>query len=157
MQMRSVGSSFDSNKIDCKHVDFLLCDAKTMKPIAGIELDDKSHQREDRKERDEFVEKVFQSARLPLVRFPAKFTYSTNELSAALKPHLNISVSPAPVNPAVPTAIPPTPTVKTTPPCPKCGSEIILRTAKSGANQGDPLWGCSKFSTCRGMVKYENV
>jgi hypothetical protein len=37
-----------TNKIDRKHVDFLLCDAKTMQPIAGIELDDKSHQREDR-------------------------------------------------------------------------------------------------------------
>ena len=43
------------NKIDRKHVDFLLCDPQTVKPILGIELDDKSHQREDRKKRDEFV------------------------------------------------------------------------------------------------------
>ena len=29
-----------TNKIDRKHVDFLLCDPVTMRPIAGIELDD---------------------------------------------------------------------------------------------------------------------
>src|SRR5450432_4184886 len=39
-----------TNKIDRKHVDFLLCDAATMQPILGIELDDKSHQRPDRQD-----------------------------------------------------------------------------------------------------------
>lgn len=34
------------NKINRKHVDFLLCDPMTMRPVAGIELDDASHQRE---------------------------------------------------------------------------------------------------------------
>src|SRR5687768_12144430 len=57
-----------TNKIDRKHVDFLLCDQKTIRPILGIELDDKSHQRLDRQERDEFVENVFVKAKLPLVR-----------------------------------------------------------------------------------------
>ncbi|MCA9023360.1 MAG: DUF2726 domain-containing protein, partial [Planctomycetaceae bacterium] len=28
------------NKIDRKHVDFLLCDTKNMQPLLGIELDD---------------------------------------------------------------------------------------------------------------------
>jgi hypothetical protein len=28
------------NKIDRKHVDFLLCDPKTVRPLVGIELDD---------------------------------------------------------------------------------------------------------------------
>ena len=47
-----------TNKIDRKHVDFLLCDSNTLKPILGIELDDKSHQRADRQERDNFVNHV---------------------------------------------------------------------------------------------------
>jgi hypothetical protein len=33
------------NKIAYKHVDFLLCDPKSMQPIVGIELDDSSHSR----------------------------------------------------------------------------------------------------------------
>ena len=32
-----------TNKIDRKHVNFLLCDRKTVRPIVGIALDDKSH------------------------------------------------------------------------------------------------------------------
>jgi hypothetical protein len=36
------------NKIDRKHVDFLICDAKTMRLRFAIELDDSSHQRRDR-------------------------------------------------------------------------------------------------------------
>lgn len=142
-----------TNKIDRKHVDFLLCDAKTMRPIAGIELDDKSHQRDDRQARDEFVEKVFQSARLPLVRFPAKFSYSTAELSSELKPYLDVTVPAIPDNPPG-KAVPIAPTLKAAPSCPKCGSEMVLRTAKSGANQGNQFWGCPKYPNCRGVLKY---
>ena len=60
------------NKIDRKHVDFILSDPRTVRPLVGIELDDKSHQRSDRQTRDEFVEHVFQAAHLPLVRIPVK-------------------------------------------------------------------------------------
>jgi hypothetical protein len=60
-----------TNRVDRKHVDFLLCDPRTMRPLDGLELDDRSHQRSDRQQRDEFVESVFTAARLPLVRIPA--------------------------------------------------------------------------------------
>src|SRR4051812_44743306 len=36
------------NRINQKHVDFLLCNPKSMKPMLGIELDDASHKRSDR-------------------------------------------------------------------------------------------------------------
>ncbi len=35
--------------------------------------------------------------------------------------------------------------------CPKCGSELIQRTAKSGTNAGKPFYGCSSFPKCRFM------
>lgn len=54
------------NHIERKHVDFLLCDPTTMRPLMGIELDDKSNQREDRKERDRLINGVFEAAGLPL-------------------------------------------------------------------------------------------
>ncbi len=37
--------------------------------------------------------------------------------------------------------------------CPKCGSEMILRTAKKGKNTGKQFWGCSRFPNCRGVLK----
>jgi hypothetical protein len=73
------------NKIDRKHVDFLLCNPKTAKPILGIELDDKSHMRRDRQERDDFVDKAFAAANLPLARISVKISYSTSELDALLR------------------------------------------------------------------------
>ncbi|MDZ7753296.1 MAG: restriction endonuclease [Gammaproteobacteria bacterium] len=34
--------------------------------------------------------------------------------------------------------------------CPKCGSEMVLRTAKKGANAGFTFLGCTRFPQCRG-------
>ncbi len=135
-----------TNKIDRKHVDFLLCDPKTVRPILGIELDDKSHQRQDRQERDAFVENVFAAAKLPLVRVPVKFSYSVTDLAAFLQPFLGKKETPAPQSTVVQVA-------NGSPNCPKCGTEMILRTAKSGANQGEKFWGCSNYPQCRGTLK----
>jgi predicted RNA-binding Zn-ribbon protein involved in translation (DUF1610 family) len=33
--------------------------------------------------------------------------------------------------------------------CPKCGRPMVIRTAKSGENQGNQFWGCSGFPKCR--------
>jgi restriction system protein len=36
------------------------------------------------------------------------------------------------------------------PKCPSCGSEMVGRTAKRGANAGSKFWGCSQYPRCRG-------
>lgn len=36
--------------------------------------------------------------------------------------------------------------------CPKCGSMMVMRTAKQGANIGKSFWGCANFPQCRGTV-----
>lgn len=33
--------------------------------------------------------------------------------------------------------------------CPRCGSDLVLRIAKKGANVGSQFWGCSAFPKCR--------
>ncbi|MFA7054578.1 MAG: restriction endonuclease [Kiritimatiellia bacterium] len=38
------------------------------------------------------------------------------------------------------------------PACPKCGSAMVLRTAKKGANAGGQFWGCSRYPECRGII-----
>jgi restriction system protein len=37
------------------------------------------------------------------------------------------------------------------PVCPRCGSEMVMRTARQGANAGQSFWGCPKFPECRGI------
>jgi hypothetical protein len=69
------------NRIQQKHVDFLLCDPTTLRPRLAIELDDASHQRPDRRDRDLFVDDVFQAAQLPILHIPAARSYSPVALS----------------------------------------------------------------------------
>ena len=73
------------NKISAKHVDFLLIQKSDGRPIIGIELDDKSHEAEERKARDGLVDSVFASAGLPLLHVPAKQAYDPRELHRQLE------------------------------------------------------------------------
>jgi predicted RNA-binding Zn-ribbon protein involved in translation (DUF1610 family) len=135
-----------TNKIDRKHVDYLLCDPQTVRPTLGIELDDKSHQRPDRQERDEYVDNVFSTAKLPLIRISVKHSYSVSELTSLLKPYF-VSKKTSTMQSVVVDGN------KTIPKCPKCGGEMVLRTAKNGSNQGEKFWGCSSYPHCRGILK----
>lgn len=55
--------------INGKSVDFLLCERSTLRPVCAIELDDYTHNRDDRISRDAEVERIFAYAGLTLVRF----------------------------------------------------------------------------------------
>jgi hypothetical protein len=33
--------------------------------------------------------------------------------------------------------------------CPKCGADMVLRTARRGAKAGSQFWGCSNYPRCR--------
>ena len=68
------------NKILAKHIDFVLCDPNSLEIIMGIELDDSSHQRADRIERDKFVDRAFDSAGIPLLRIPVRSKYFAREV-----------------------------------------------------------------------------
>lgn len=72
------------NKIQSKHVDFVLCSKSPIKPVLAIELDDSTHQRLDRVQRDLFVDDLFKTAGLPLIHVAAKRTYNISELRDAI-------------------------------------------------------------------------
>lgn len=76
------------NKIDRKHVDFVICDSSTMQPSLAIELDDSSHERKDRTERDVFVDQVFEAAELPLLHVRVVQTYDATGLEEQIRKRL---------------------------------------------------------------------
>jgi hypothetical protein len=39
--------------------------------------------------------------------------------------------------------------------CAKCGSPLVLRTARFGANAGSKFYGCTKYPACRYVAKFE--
>jgi len=55
--------------IDEKSVDFVICDKAYIKPLLAIELDDSTHDQENRRKRDIEVERILSNANLTLLRF----------------------------------------------------------------------------------------
>lgn len=67
-------------KVMAKHVDFVLCELQTLRPLLVIELDDSSHRRRDRMERDAFVNQVMATIGLPIWHVPCASRYSVADL-----------------------------------------------------------------------------
>jgi len=53
-------------RIKSRHVDFLVCDRATTKPLLAIELDGKSHNGAQRQKRDDFVDELYKAIGLPI-------------------------------------------------------------------------------------------
>lgn len=69
------------NKIDRKTVDFVLFDRQSFSPVMVIELDDSSHNDENRKIRDGFVDNVMKNIGLKIIHVKTSYAYSTEELN----------------------------------------------------------------------------
>ena len=68
------------SRISAKHFDFLLVRAGDLSFVCAIELNDRSHGKFLRRRRDAWMETICDSARLPLVTFAARRSYSAREL-----------------------------------------------------------------------------
>lgn len=58
------------SRIKSRHVDFLVCDQATTKPLLALELDGKSHNALDRQGRDQFVDELYKAIELPIKHIP---------------------------------------------------------------------------------------
>jgi very-short-patch-repair endonuclease len=70
--------------INRKSVDFVLCDKEHLSPKLAIELDDRTHERPDRQERDRRVEGILKQAGIPLLRIN-NVSYNKEELIERIK------------------------------------------------------------------------
>jgi very-short-patch-repair endonuclease len=163
------------NRIHQKHVDFVLCRPDTLDVAAVVELDDASHRRKDRAERDEFVDKALSTAGIPIVHFAVCKGYSVQEITAKLAEVLPLSSEssePVALSGVVPVVHEPLEsaawpvdemiaenvTVKmpqdqaseqVAPICSACSFPMVKRLAKKGPNAGKWFWACSAFPKCR--------
>jgi hypothetical protein len=72
------------NRIAMKHADFVLCHPETMVPHLVIELDDPSHEAEDRQARDAFVDQLYGAVGLPVLHVPTARQYEGAALREAI-------------------------------------------------------------------------
>lgn len=171
------------NRINQKHVDFVLCRPNSLEVAAAIELDDSSHRQRNRAERDKFVDRALSSAGITMIRFPAKKGYVVQEVKAKLAEFMllnsvekretapefveaseNMVVSPFQAakpeerlqSPAENYTAEPKATEKiATPNCPACNSEMVKRQAKRGKYTGNWFWACSEYPKCRKILALE--
>ena len=153
------------NKINRKHLDFVICRTEDLSLVAAVELDDSSHQRKDRADRDVFVDNALKSAGIPMVRFAAKRTYELAEVKTKLATSLSFSAPPAQTIPQPPSVAQPaapesnqniqeTASVVTETPmvCPTCQASMVKRQAMKGPHTGKWFWACSAFPKCRKVI-----
>lgn len=76
------------SSINGKSVDYAVVEADTLQLLCAIELDDHTHDRPDRVERDRLVERIFSSAGLPLVRFRDVERMSDSQVRDAVFSHM---------------------------------------------------------------------
>jgi len=72
------------NRISAKHVDFVILRVEDLVVLGVVELDDRSHSRQDRIDRDGFVDDALRQCGIPVCRVKAKRSYDLNELCAQL-------------------------------------------------------------------------
>ena len=77
----------DFNKIKSKTIDFVITDVNCKIKLC-IELDDPTHIKENRQNRDEFVDNLFKELNIKLIRTPVQSYYNLNELENKIKESL---------------------------------------------------------------------
>jgi len=71
--------------INSKSVDYVVCTKQDLKPVCAIELDDSTHNREDRRLRDIEVDRILEQAHLPLIHI----SISDSKNADAVKEYLS--------------------------------------------------------------------
>ena len=143
------------NRISSKHFDFVVCRSMDLEIACAVELDDSTHRRSDRRERDMFLGTVCSSSSLPLLRFPAKEAYSVSDIRERLaacmesRPGLSAEGNYSLANEDVETA------QEVAPQCPKCSGAMVLRTRRKGSTTGQKFWGCTDYPACRGTRRID--
>ncbi|NUM49183.1 MAG: DUF2726 domain-containing protein [Anaerolineales bacterium] len=89
----SADRKLHNNQIQCKHLDFVICEKKTYRPVLVIELDDNTHFHPDRQARDEFKNTTLAQAGLPLLRVPLQKYYNPETLRKEIFSALQKNVS----------------------------------------------------------------
>jgi hypothetical protein len=73
------------NKIASKHFDYVVCRHSDLSVVCVVELNDKSHASKRAQARDKLIDGVCDTIGLPLLKVPAKRSYSVEEISALIK------------------------------------------------------------------------
>lgn len=133
------------NKFFRKHVDFLLCDPKSLTPEFGVELL-RPISKDNARESDKFLSELFTNAGIPLVHVTSSENYDEADIVALFQLALAWIGETAGLRANRST--------DTVPNCPVCGKMMVLRIQRDGA-KGRKYYGCMDSPQCAGVVSID--
>lgn len=77
------------NRVKSRHIDFVLVERSSSKIVGGLELDDRSHKRKERIERDRFINELADHVGFRLERVQSASSYKKGDLESTLARMLN--------------------------------------------------------------------
>ena len=132
-------------KINATTVDFVICNAEDLSIVGAIDLADGSANGADTILSDALIDKAAVAAQLPLVRFPARLQYQSDEIAEQLINTLKL-----------PEHTGSRPATSEYGHCPTCGEPLMLLKAKHGDNIGKYFLGCSNYPECKYLSPLTN-
>jgi hypothetical protein len=128
-----------ARKIEARSVDFVLCERYTLRPLLAIELYDHSQAKSTRKQRDPWLDKLFKSAKLPILHLVAQGQYNAKALSVRIAPYMTTVVYQRGSQ---------MPEYALAPRCPCCNTAMVKRTVISGDFKGKTYFACQDYPNC---------
>jgi hypothetical protein len=134
------------NRISAKHVDYVVCRSDTLKVVAAVELDDRSHDFVTRQLRDAFLAGALASVGVRLVRVPVRSNYDPTEVRASVLGEARVSVDrdAEPVDGGADGSVGRR--------CQVCGSPMELRRSARGAEGVQEYPVCTNTPGCHARV-----
>lgn len=163
------------NKVNRKHVDFVICRKNDCEVLGVIELDDRSHQREDRRKRDQFVDMALEAAGIPILHFSAKMSYPVNDIRTSLVNAFSLQVNGVGQNSSQESTFHAIKEEEEEPQaewtlgsidkvghkkeesnlemCPDCGALMRSKKVSKGPHMGKCFFVCSSYPKCKGIKR----
>lgn len=124
-------------KVTNKHVDYVVCDAKTLDIICVVELDDYTHETKEAKEKDLFIMQVLYTVGIKTVRIRTKIRAISKSDLDLIDDYINTALAPK---------------------CPYCGLTMIPRKSMRPDNRGHRFYGCQNYiTTCRYTINIDET
>ena len=143
------------NRISSKHFDFILCLSTDLEIACAVELDDSTHQRNDRRERDMLLGDVCSVSSLPLLRFPTKGAYTVSDIRERLATYTESPQRRSAEEDHSLADEDATIAQEAAPLCPKCSGVMVLGTVRKGSTASQKFLGCADYPECRGTRRID--
>jgi hypothetical protein len=129
------------NKFFRKHVDFLLCDPKSLNPSFGVEIV-RPISKGSMREADKFLDELFTGAGIPLVHVPSSENYDAADIVVLFQLAMAKIGQTGSLREG---------SADFVPNCPVCGKMMVLRINRDGA-KGKKYYGCMDSPRCSGVA-----